>query len=147
MRCQNQRAMMCKLCQCRNDLCLRFPVQTCRDLVEQYDGAILKKRARESETMPLTRRERMSAGAERSFESLGQGAQEVAERSCLKCCREGFVRGVFEPEADVLRKRRRKDMRLLRNVGDEILPRCARSNALPFPAPSASTIFPSVGAV
>ena len=67
MRGQNQRAMMCKLCQCRNDLCLRFPVQTCRDLVEQYDGAILKKRARESETMSLTRRERMSAGAERSL--------------------------------------------------------------------------------
>ena len=111
---------MCEARECVDDKGLGIPVKSCRNLIKQYNRTILEKSTRKPETVTLPCREWMSTRTERCPKSLGQGAQKVAEGSSLKCRSGGFVRGVFEPQADILGKGSRKDMRLLRDLCDEM---------------------------
>ena len=120
MRCQNQRAMMCEARECVDDKGFGIPVKSCRNLVKQYDRTILKKGTRQPQTVTLPRRERMPPRTERCPKPRGQCVQKGAEGSSFKCRSDGFVRGILQPETDVFRERCRKDMRLLRDICDEM---------------------------
>ena len=65
----------------------------------------------------------MAACTEGRLNSLGQSAQEVAERRGLEGGCDRCIRSIFQPETDVLCKCCCKYMRFLRHIGDERLPR------------------------
>ena len=103
-----------------NDKGFGIPVKSCCNLIKQYNRTVLEKGTRKPETVTLPCRERMSTRTEWCPKPLGQCVQKVAEGSSLKCRSDGFVRGIFQPETDVLREGGRKDMRLLRDICDEM---------------------------